>query len=246
MRPLLCVFILFGALAAHGRSSPAELVGARFAAAQAVQDAKAGDSGALAGVPSVFFPSPGTVELFDGESRRRCAFTASGNGLLWSLTLDCGGTTFERDWTWLPSGAAWTNLVGVPDGELLRWDAEPGPVAAAPAPPPTELTFAAIAGKWVDGQGVPFVVEADGTLILGEHRVTPMLALCLHVQVQPPAPVPCLRFAGPQGKDEAFALLGNFAWVEGVVRAAKGRGPPTYEGWQHGRLYGRERPARKN
>jgi hypothetical protein len=244
MRLLLCVLILLGAHAAHARSSPAELAGARFLAAQRVQDAKAGDARALVGAPSVSFPAPGTVELFDGEARQRCAFTATGNGLLWSLSLECGGASFERDWTWLPSGAAWTNLVEVPDGELLRWDAVRAPAAAPPAPAPTELTFAAIAGKWVDGQGVPFVVEADGTLTVGEHRARPALALCLHVQVQPHAQVPCVRFAGPEGKDVAFALLENFAWVEGVVRAPKGEGPPTYEGWQHGRLYGRERPAR--
>ncbi len=236
-----CALLLPAAAPASG--SPALLSGARFEAATQLD------------LPvEVVFTAPGEVERVEGEARTRCTFTAEGGGYLWALELLCDGVRFRHDWTWLPSGDVWTDLVDVPDGQLRRAPAskvEPASASAvipvvdvvpAARPPRPPVSFAALAARFQSRDGAPFEVLPDGKVRIGDFTTAARLQTCLHVQVEPHPVVPCLGFEDAAGKPVSFGLLFDFAWVEGVIRPPGEDGAlPRYEGFRGGRFYGRVR-----
>lgn len=232
-------------LTALSRPPPQALAGARFYPADAVT--RATSFGDLKEEPFVAFLSENQLAVHDGESTWQCQFTANGTGLLWILQVRCGDIQLERQWTWLPSGRACTDLIDAPGCEVLQVQTLVTPPLVLPEPrPPTIETpppRRELSGTWVDAGGAVLAIDAQERVSSPEAWRSPIVE-CLHTQVDPPDRVPCFKVPPRDGRPAvAFALLGNYAWVEGQVSHPKGEPLPIFEGWRGGRVYRRPVPT---
>lgn len=247
---LLLLVLLLAPLAASPQGSPAELSGAYF---QPLEEEPGTTPVILALV------APGELEIREGDVYLGCQVRAEGNGFLWSLTLSCGEppSILQRQWTWLPGGRVWTDVVAKGEGGTFqRTPAPPEPArprtarkapTVSPAPPP-EDDEASVGpsspwGEWRGAAGSVLLLQESGELSLDGHLAQGKLATCIHAQVEPPPEVPCLRFKDRAGKEVAFGLLEDFVWVEGRIRQAPDRELELFEGWRNGRYFRRPTPA---
>jgi hypothetical protein len=280
---LLLVCLLPTAVPAQG--SPEGLAGIAFAPVDwAVKVQQGGQSAhELVGeAPAhVRFGPPGEVEFSLPEGSARCHFTASGGGFLWALHLDCGGERLERQWTWLRTGAVWTDLVDLSHGELARLpgDATPSEEAVHEAPrsgarpstpgPASEghrgagigprelgssaqgrrrpkegtLDLGSLAGRWRSAKGISLEIAPGDWVSLDGHRSPAALLRCVHVQLEEAPRVPCLTFKDTDGRAAVFALLADYALVEGTLGPQVAPALPAFSGWRGGRIFRREGAA---